>query len=123
MDYKQGQVYRTLEGIITDAGIKITYDSVPDDSIDGAIWARAATDADEILMPSESEAFPDEETACLILGHEAGHILSRLDSPDIPSERRKNEAVCDLIGYYLYELAVRTFVHQRDLAFLHAVNS
>lgn len=114
MDYRQGQVYRTLEGIIENAGIKVEYGLVPDDAIDGAIWARA--DADRIMMPLNGDAFPDEETACVILGHEAGHILSRLDSVDAPAERRKNEAVCDLVGCYLYELAIRTFEHQMELA-------
>lgn len=42
MDYKQGQVYRTLEGIIENAGIKVVYDTVPDDAIDGAIWASVS---------------------------------------------------------------------------------
>ena len=65
-------------------------------------------ESSSIMMPDNPEVFPDAETACLILGHEAGHVLSGLDSPDIPAFRRKNEAVCDLIGYYLYELALRT---------------
>ena len=100
--YRDDAIYKALEKIITDAGIKIVYTKVPDDPIDGAIWAR--TDIDSIMMP-DTEEFPDEETACLILGHEMGHILSGVDSPDHPSDRRRNEAICDLIGVYLYKLA------------------
>ena len=106
VDYKTDLVYQALEEILQNAGMKIIYEEVPDDRIDGAIWARS--DYDKIMMPKAPEAFPDPETACCILGHEAGHILSGIDSPDIPSLRRKNEAVCDLIGCYLYELALRT---------------
>lgn len=113
-EYTKDPTYKALEEILLNAGIKITYAEVPDDRIDGAIWARS--DVNEIMMPNTDE-FPDEETACLILGHEAGHLLSGLESPDIPSFRRKNEAVCDLIGYYLYQLALWTMEKKmRDLS-------
>ena len=106
--YAQGMVYKALVEILEMAGFEITYQNVPNDPIDGAIWARS-DEFGRIIMPEEDEAFPDEETACLILGHEAGHALSHRDSPDIPSIRRANEAVCDLIGCYLYELALRVY--------------
>lgn len=108
MDYKEGMVYKTLEKIITSAGVQIIYDEVPDDSIDGAIWARSDYDSNQIMMPNDGEAFPDEITACCILGHEMGHIITGLDSTDIPDERMFNEAECDKIGVYLYRLAKMT---------------
>lgn len=103
--YRMDPTYQALEKIIQDAGIKITYRPIEDDPIDGEIWARTDADGQEIAMPIEDDAFPDEETACLILGHEMGHILSGLNSPDDPEERRKNEEVCDQIGVYLFRLA------------------
>ena len=106
--YCDNEIYMALSEIIKKTGISITYEKVPDDSIDGAIWARSDIDAMKIIMPDDPEAFPDEETACLILGHEMGHILTRLESPDDPVERIKNEAVCDLVGHYLYKLAEMT---------------
>lgn len=104
MGYRDSRHYVELENLIKMAGVNVIYDEVFDDHIDGAIWARADVDGLQILMP-DTEEFPDPETACLVLGHEMGHILSGLDSPDLPSERRKNEAVCDLIGVYLTKLA------------------
>ena len=106
--YRDDVVYKELERIINDAGVSVIYGDVPDDSIDGEIWARSDSDSNTIIMPDSEEAFPDNETACLILGHEMGHILSRLDSVDQPIERRRNEAVCDMIGVCLYQLAERT---------------
>ena len=103
--YREDLTYKALQEILQNAGITIIYQEVPDDSIDGAIWARADCDGMAIMMPENGDAFPDSETACCILGHEAGHILSGLNSTDLPAERRKNEAVCDLIGFYLYQLA------------------
>lgn len=105
MKYKEDLVYQELEKMILDAGVDIMYCPVPEDSIDGAIWARADREGMSIIMPDDDEAFPSEEKACLILGHEMGHILSDADSPDNPVERTKNEALCDLIGVYLYKLA------------------
>ena len=109
MNWKLDPVYKTLEGIAQDAGIRIQYQTVTDDRIDGEIWARADCNLNAIMMPADESAFPDTETACLILGHEIGHILSTLESTDEPAERRKNEAICDLIGYYLFQLALRTY--------------
>lgn len=120
-DYRTDPIYKTLEEILQNAGIEIIYAAVPDDHIDGAIWARSDPDSNMIMMPEEPDAFPDPETACCILGHEAGHILSGVNSPDIPSIRRKNEAVCDLIGVYLYELALRTAEQQIAETFRAAV--
>lgn len=108
LSYREDLTYQALERIITQAGVKVEYMPVPDDHIDGAIWARADQEARKIMMPDDGNAFPDEETACLILGHEMGHILSGLDSPDDVVERKKNEAVCDLIGAYLTKLAEMT---------------
>ena len=107
MVYRNDLAYMTLVKILENAGMDIIYQEVPDDPIDGVIGARA-DEYDGIMMPEDPEAFPDAETACLVLGHEAGHILASVDSPDIPAERRKNEAICDLIGCCLYELACRT---------------
>lgn len=117
MDYRTDPTYQALEKIIQDAGVKITYETVPDDSIDGEIWARSDIDTDSIMMPEAGDAFPDAETACVILGHEMGHILSRLDSPDDPAQRRQNEAVCDLIGVYLFRLAGMIYEKQAEDSF------
>lgn len=107
-EYRKNPVYQTLEKIINDAGVRIIYQNVPDDSIDGEIWARSDHDGMSIMMPDE-DTFPDVETACLILGHEMGHILTGLDSPDEPVQRRINEATCDQVGAYLYNLAGLTW--------------
>lgn len=105
MPWREDETYKELEQIIRSAGVRIEYAAVPDDSIDGAIWARSDDNSLAILMPAEDDAFPNMETACLILGHEMGHILTGLDSPDNPAERRRNEAVCDLVGCCLRKLA------------------
>lgn len=115
--YRDDEVYQQLEKIITNAGVKITYVKVHDDSIDGAIWARADTESQQILMPDTDE-FPNEMIACLVLGHEMGHILSGLGSPDDPVERRYNEAECDQIGVYLYKLAEMTADYEAEKIFL-----
>lgn len=103
--YRENEVYIVLEELIKSAGVTVRYENVPDDSIDGAIWARSDTDLNSIMMPDDPDSFPDEETACKILGHEMGHILAGLDSPDEPAERENNEATCDLVGHCLYKLA------------------
>ena len=117
MKYRDDPVYIQLEKIIEKAGVKIIYDRVHSDGIDGEVWARTDSDSCNILMP-DTEAFPDEKTACLILGHEMGHILTGLDSPDDPIERRYNEAECDQIGVYLYKLAEMTAGHEAEKIFL-----
>ena len=117
MRYRNDETYKALEKIITAAGVNIVYQEVPDDCIDGAIWARCDDEGMSIMMP-DKDVFPDDETACLILGHEMGHILSGLDSPDYPSDRRRNEAVCDLIGVYLCKLAEMTAETEIEKAFL-----
>ena len=94
--YRENNVYRIMEKLITSAGVEIIYQEVPNDHIDGAIWARSDIDSRMIMMP-DKDVFGNDETACLILGHEMGHILANVDSPDVPAERRKNEAICDLI--------------------------
>ncbi len=114
MSYRDNDTYKALENIVMNAGVTVVYRDVPDDPIDGAIWARADPDSNRITMPMDDNAFPDDETACLILGHEMGHILTNLDSPDDPIERRKNEAVCDLVGVYLFRLAEETASFQAE---------
>lgn len=114
-EYRKDLVYIELERLIEDAGVHITYKKVHDDPIDGAIWARS--DYDAIMMPDTDE-FPDAQTACLVLGHEMGHILSRLDSPDDPVERRRNEAIVDLIGVCLFQLAERIAGEKQEKLYL-----
>ena len=105
MPWRDDETYKELEQLILKAAVRIKYEQVPGDSIDGAIWARSDSCTRTIMMPAEDDAFPDAETACLILGHEMGHILTGLDSPDYPADRRRNEAVCDLVGCALHKLA------------------
>lgn len=111
MGYRDDATYKELERIIRAAGIKIEYKEIPDDTIDGEIWARG-DGQDTIEMP-EADSFSSDEQACLTLGHEMGHFLSDLDSPDFPVEKRVcNEAICDLIGVVLYKLAEMTAGHK-----------
>lgn len=112
--WRKDEVYQALVKIIENAGVRITYATVPDDAIDGAIWARSDTDAMAIMMPEAEDAFPNAETACLILGHEMGHILTGADSPDEPITRRENEAVCDFIGAQLTRLAELTAGYEAE---------
>lgn len=121
MDYREGIVYQVLERIIKSAGVTIKYDKVHDDSIDGEIWARSDIESRSIIMPDEGEAFPDEGTACQILGHEMGHIMTELESVDYdPVIREINERTCDLIGAYLYRLAELTYENDCAEAFKRA---
>ena len=121
MDYRKDETYMALERIIEDAGVTITYRVVPDDSIDGPLWARANDQFMEIQMPEDGEAFPDSVTACLILGHEFSHILTGLDSPDgDPVKRVINEGTCDIVGALLYKLAEMTAEHEAERAMLIA---
>lgn len=53
--YRNYEVYKALEKIITSAGVEIIYQEVPDDSIDGEIWARADTNANAIMMPDNDD--------------------------------------------------------------------
>ena len=115
MSYRDDATYKTLEKMCHDAGIKIVYQPVPDDSIDGEIWARADCDSCRIMMP-DSDCFDSDERACLILGHEMAHILTGADSPDVLPERVKNEAICDLLGYHLYTLADMIAGHDAEQA-------
>ena len=115
MDYRKDETYMALERIIEDAGVTIAYGFVPDDSIDGSIWARTDDEAMEILMPEDGEAFPDSVTACRILGHEFSHILTGLDSPDgDPVKREINERTCDIVGALLCKLAEMTAEHEAE---------
>lgn len=122
MSYRDDDIYQELERIIRDAGITIEYRCVPDDSIDGAIWARSDDEALCIIMPDDPEAFPSTEKACNILGHEMGHIITGLDSPDDPVKREENEKTCDQVGIYLTKLAEMTAGYKAEQRFLAACN-
>ena len=112
--YREDVTYQTLEQIIESAGVSVRYGTVHSDPIDGEIWARSDIDAKLILMP-DRDVFPDIETACRILGHEMGHIMTGLDSVDgDPALREINERTCDLIGAYLYRLADMTADHEAE---------
>ena len=101
-DYKSNPEYKALETILKNAGMTIIYQDVSD-------GARSDYESMSIVMPEAPDAFPNIQVACATLGHEAGHILTRLDSVDWPPEERiRNEAICDLIGVYLYKLAEMT---------------
>lgn len=122
MKYNKMPVYAILESLIKSAGVDIVYQEVPDDHIDGAIWARSDTEGfGAIMMPDSAAEFPSEEQACLTLGHEMGHILSGLNSPDDPELRTHNEAVCDLIGVYLWRLALRIYDNNLESRFSQSI--
>ena len=110
---------RSLTGTsIQNAGVTIQYGKVHDDIIDGAILARSETDCQTILMPDNGDAFPDIETACRILGHEMGHIMTGLQSVDgNPVLREVNERTCDYIGALLYRLAEMTAGYEAERIF------
>ncbi len=88
-DYRKNITYSTLKKMREDAGIKVLYGEGP--SKDKCV-----------MMP---DTFPDPVLTRCCLGHEAVHILSRLDDDGTTAEHRRNETVCDLIGNYLYQLA------------------
>ena len=102
--YRHDPVYAVLERLCTEAGIRIVYKSIPDDSISGEIWARTDSQGQSIEMPDQ-DCFDCDEMASLILGHEMAHIITGLDTVDYLPERVRNEAVCDLLGSHLYSLA------------------
>ena len=97
--YRDHQGYKALENLIKAAGVKIDYVGVSND-----IYARSRMDGNYIQMPAEDN-FDSVDHACLVLGHEMGHILSGLGTEDALELKAHNEAVCDLIGVYLYRLA------------------
>ena len=105
--YRNDLVYMALEQIVINAGIKIEYLPIPDDCIYGEILARSNEQFRVIQMP-DTDTFDSDEQAALVLGHEAAHILTSLDSPDYLPERIQNEDVCDYIGKVLYKLAEMT---------------
>lgn len=118
MNYREDVVYMALEKIIKNAGVKIIYGEVHNDPIDGAIWARSDFDGKMILMPEDGEAFPDANTACKILGHEMGHLMTGLESVDgEPALREINESTCDFIGALLFKLADMTDEHEVEELF------
>lgn len=109
MHWKDDPSYQTLEHMATAAGIPVYYVPVPDKA-DGATWAR--TEADRILMPDSGAAFQDAERACLALGREMARILSAAATPSKTMSQSKTEALYELIGVYLYQLAKMT--HQKE---------
>ena len=118
MSYRDNSVYQELENIIEAAGVKITYTKVKDDSIDGAILARSDDEGMQIIMP-DGDVFSNPDEACFILGHEMGHILTGLDSPDDVITRQRNESVCNLVGVYLTRLAEMTTGNKAESSFLN----
>lgn len=109
--YAEDAVYKILSDWIESAGVRIIYQSVPDDPLDGEIWARS--DYNSIMMPVEDDAFPDAWKAACILGHEMAHILTGLDSPD-DEQRAHNETVCDEVGKALAEFASRRWEKEME---------
>ena len=114
--YYDDRLYKTLASLIKDAGVRIIYQAVPDDCIDGEIWARADSEGRMIMMPDE-DVFPDAWKATEILGHEMAHILTGVDSPDDPEERQKNESICDEVGRALREFAALTLEKRMERDF------
>jgi len=103
-DYKNGLIYKMLASLCEKAGFKIVYETVPDDSIDGAILARADESGRMIMMPID-DPFDRDEQAAFTLGHEMAHLLIGLGSPDDFYERETNEAICNIVGAALASLA------------------
>ena len=118
MEYRNDPQYKALEKLCEMAGYNITYATVPDDSIDGEIWARSDRDSRTILMPIDETEFENGEQASRILGHEMAHIITGLDSPDEPELREHNERECDKLGEYLAQFAVHIAEHEADLMWL-----
>lgn len=117
MSYRDNAIYKALEKILQNAGIKIDYADIP-----GDIYGGTHAEDLYIQMPEDPEAYQEhsEEYAAMVLGHEAGHILSNPYIKDPVTRTRvknevfiteneairvQNEALCDLIGVYLYTLA------------------
>jgi hypothetical protein len=118
MDYRQGKIYATLERIIQDAGITVRYCNIPNDSIWGACLARSSDQDECIEMPDNGDAFQDEISACLVLGHEMGHLLTGQGNSDEPDKRYIIEGTCDCIGAWLYRLADMTAATAAERDFL-----
>lgn len=109
MGYRDNECYQVLEELIKAAGVRIVYDDVPDDSYDGPLYAK--TDGyNQIMMPSDPDKFPDDETAILVLGHEMGHIIIRNERTIYdPIAQMRAESECNLVGVYLTELALMIY--------------
>lgn len=118
--YRGDPVYIALEKLCKAAGVTVIYQEVPDDSIDGAIWARAECDMRAVMMPQEDDAFPSAEKAGHILGHELAHVLLDIDSPDDIIQREQNEAICDFVGVAYYRLAESIAMNESEQAFIAA---
>ena len=126
MDYRENETYKALEKILQNAGVKIDYLDIPED-----IHGRTHAEDLYIQMPEDPEAYKEhsDDYAALILGHEAGHILSNPYVCD-PVKRTvwnnekyitedettlvNNEALADLIGVYLYRLADLTATKEAE---------
>lgn len=123
MEYRNNEIYIKLEQIIESAGVTIEYGIVPNDSIDGNIWARSDERAMKIIMPTE-DVFSDEVTACRILGHEFAHILGRIPSVDYdPVRREVDERSCDAIGAYMVRLAEMIVGHEAESILINAIKN
>ena len=112
MRYRDGDTYKALVRIIENAGVKIVYRKMPDD-----IAARADNYGQNLIEMPDDEEY-DEEQACLLLGHEMGHILSGMTGHD---ERHWiDECTCDVIGAYLTFLAEMTAGYEMEKALMNA---
>lgn len=103
-------------------GVSVRYTTVLNDQLDGELWARSSGQNLAIEMP-DSDCFEQQEQAILVLGHELAHLVSRIDSSDNPVESVKNEAACDLLGSYFYNLAEMIAAHKAEQQFLTAAEA
>ena len=102
--YTSDLVYRALENLCDNAGIRVVYTHVPDDAIKGELWARANQQARLIEMPND-DCFESPIQAALVLGHELSHIVAEIDSVDDYALSPLHESMCDMLGSFLYKLA------------------
>ncbi len=102
--YTSDPVYRALENLCDNAGVRVVYTHVPDDAIKGALWARADQQARCIEMPNE-DCFESPIQAALVLGHELSHIVAEIESVDDYAQSPLHESMCDMLGSFLYKLA------------------
>lgn len=115
--YRDDPTYTILESLCIRAGVEVKYTIIPDDQIDGTLWARSNDQQKVIEMP-DTDCFDSPEKAAIILGHEMAHILAGVDSSDLLIESVMNEAFCDLLGGYLYKLSELIAGTDAEKAFL-----
>ena len=117
MDYKDDPTYKALARLASEAGMRIDYVDLSDDLL-------ARTRDRVIQMPKDGDAFGDDfEYACMVLGHEMCHEITGLDSSDFQRERVRNEAVCDLAGVFLFQLAEAIAGHEAETALMEAAKA